>query len=547
MFLFFIAFAVVALRLVWLQVISAPDLAKQAEANRTNVITLTAKRGTIYDRNGNVLAMSVDCKTVYCNPKEVSDSERVAEILSADLGGEVSAYKELLEQDTTFVYLYMRADDSAAEQLLDDLKADDIADGIYTLADTKRVYPYGATGVQVLGFVGSDGEGLTGLEYQYNDILSGTDGEMRMEVGADGTPVAGGVSEVDEAQDGTDIVVSLDVNIQQTAEDAIANGVSTYYADSGSVVVMDPSSGEILAMCSTPTFDPTDTSSITNEALQLKPITDSYEPGSIFKVLTLTIGIDAGIISPDTNYTVPAQVQVGDDMVSDDDDRNYSMDMSVREIMRRSSNTGAILMANSIGADTFAAGVEAFGIGSTTGIDLPGESGGIVTKRADYAGNTLGAMSFGQAVSVPMIQMVRAIGAVANDGVLVTPHLLVSKDGKEVEWKSGDRVCSQETATTVTDVLRTVAREGTGTTAQVAGFDVVGKTGTAEMVDTEHGGYLAGKNMASMIGWANGDDPQVLVYVGLNGTPLLATDSSAYVFSTIMSEALGEMGVSPSA
>lgn len=539
--LLLVAFAVVCVRLVWLQVIQGPELSEAATQRRTNSITLTAKRGTIYDRSGNVLAMSVDCKTIYCNPKEVTDVSATAEVLAADLGGTADDYTDLLSKDTTFYYVKRKVDTSVAEKLSGDLTAKKLT-GVYQLSDTKRIYPYGQTAGQVLGLVGTDGHGLTGLELQYDDILSGTDGEMIVEAGADGTPIAGGTSETTEAQNGSDIVISIDVDIQQVAETNIAEAVTQYSADSGTVMVTDPATGEILACCSTPLLNPTDSSTTTDESLKLRPVSDSYEPGSIFKVLTLATGIENGLLSANTSFSVPASIQVGDDTVSDDDSRDYTMDMTCREILRRSSNVGAVMMGQTVGADLFSEGIAKFGIGTKTGIDYPGESAGIVTQRSDYTGATLGSMSFGQGVAVPMDQIVRAIGAIANKGTLTTPHFLVARDGKRVEWASGGQACSESTAEAVIDVMRTVVEEGTAVSAQVEGYDIAGKTGTGEQA-SEEGGYKKDSYLSSLIGFAPASDAQVLVYVGLNGTPYLASDSSAHTFSAIMGEALTDMGV----
>lgn len=547
-----VTFAILALvllvvvgKLVYLQVIDAQDLSSQAAAHRSNAITIQAKRGTIYDRNGNVLAMSVDCKTIYCNPQQVNDPSEAASVLAENLGGDATDYVDSLMGKGTFSYVKRQVDTDVAASIQKELEEKDIA-GVYYLDDTKRVYPYGKTGGQVLGVVGADGDGLSGLEYYYDDILKGTNGEMVLETGGGGVPIAGGNSQVTtEAKDGTDIVVSLDIDIQKTAEETIEKGVDEYDAESGSVMVTDPQTGEILAACSTPLFDITDTSQIEDGALNLKPVSSSFEPGSIFKVITAAIGIENGLVTPDSTFTVPGAVKVGDDWVTDDDGRTQTMDMTLREILRRSSNTGIATVAQDvIGEEDFANGVTAFGIGSKTGIDFPGETEGIVKQLNEYDGASLGAMSFGQSLAIPLVQMVKAVGSIANDGELVTPHFLVSKAGKKVSWKAQGRSVSKETADEVTDMMRTVVQEGTAQAAQVDGYDVAGKTGTGEQAD-EEGGYAESKYVSSLIGFANADDPKVLVYVGLNGTPYLATSSAAPLFSTIMSEALSDVGVLP--
>ncbi|WP_455139130.1 peptidoglycan D,D-transpeptidase FtsI family protein [Thermophilibacter sp.] len=533
---------VVAARLAWLQVVQAGELSSKARNQTTNVVTLHAKRGTIYDRNGNALAMSVECRTVYANPKEVSDPSGVADLLVENLGGDKSAYMELLTEDTTFVYLYLKADADPADKLASALDEADLT-GIYFLDDVKRTYPYGSVGAQVIGYVNAEGKALSGLELYYDDILTGTDGQMVMECGLYGTPVAGGAADVTEARDGTDLVIGLDVDLQDVCERVITEAVETYSAGSGSVMVTDPRTGEIRAACSTPLPD---FSNITdNASLNLKPVSSSYEPGSVFKVLTTSIGIDAGLFTPDSTYTVPARVLVGNDYVTDSDGRDYTMDMSVTTMMVRSSNTAmAQLEQDVIGNETFAAGVERYGIGQLTGIDYPGEVAGIVRSLDEYDGATGGSMAFGQALAVPAVQIVRAFGAVANGGAPTTPHFLVYRDGEEVSWPAGDAVVSGQTATEEIGMMRAVMQEGSGRLAQVEGYDFAGKTGTGEQA-SEEGGYQRGSYVSSLCGFANADDPQVLVYAALNQTPYLSGESTALPFREIAEQAVTILGVSP--
>lgn len=541
-------------RLVWWQVVQSEDLTHMAESRRSNVIKLKARRGTIYDRNGNVLATSEDCITIVCNPKEVEEPYRTAEVLASHLGGSSYDYVGSLQVNGVFSYIAKRVDTDVANAIKAELTELQLP-GVYYRQDTRRVYPYGAVGGQVLGVVGQDDAnddilvGKSGLELYYNDILSGQDGEMIVEMGLYGTPIAGAASQVTKkCVDGTDIVISLDINVQRVAEQRIVEGVDEYRAESGSVMVTDPQNGEILAACSTPLLNVADLSVVEAGADSLKLVSDSYEPGSIFKVLTASIGIEEGLIDPAQEYYVPAYVQVGDDMVADDDGREYDMYMDLREILRRSSNTGAALLAQDyIGADTFAAGVERFGIGQLTGIDFPGEVRGIVKARDEYDGSSLGSMSFGQGLAIPLVQMVRAIGAVGNHGIPTTPHFLLAKGTETVVWNPGERIIDNGTSRKVIDMMRTVIQEGTGVHAQVPGYDIAGKTGTGERADAVKGGYLEDAFTSSLIGFAPASDPTVLVYVGLNGTPFLAYDSAAPLFSSIMGEAIVDMGVLPDA
>ncbi len=535
--------AAVALRLFWLQVIDGPRLASEAESRRTNVVTLTARRGTIYDRNGKVLAMSVECQTIYANPKVVENASAVAQVLAQNLGGVASDYVGDLTADTTFRYIKRQVDQDVADKIKQELSDQGLA-GIYYLKDSKRVYPYGSTGAQILGFVGSEGTGLSGLEYYYNDILTGTDGQMIMETGLGGTPIAGGTSEVTEAQNGTDIMLSIDIDLQEEAERIIAEGVETYQSESGSVMVSDPKTGEIYAACSTPLPD---FSNLTDSSsLDLKLVSQSYEPGSVFKVITTSIGYDLGLYTPDTVYNVPARYTLGDNYVQDDDGRDYAEDMTLRYMLQHSSNPAMALLANEvIGPKRFAEGVEKFCIGQKTGIDFPGETTGIVKSYDEYDGTTAGYMAFGQSVAIPMIQIIRAFAAVGNQGTLTTPHFLIAKAGEKVDWPSGGQAISAEACEQEIDAMRAVMTDGTGKNGAVEGYDIAGKTGTGEQAKDGSDGYEGYYYVASLCGFANADDPEVLVYAGLNGTSHLALGSAAHIFHDVMQQSVAILGIAP--
>lgn len=536
--------AAVALRLFWLQVVDGPRLASEAESRRTNVVTLTARRGTIYDRNGKVLAMSVECQTIYANPKVVENASAVAQVLAQNLGGVASDYVGDLTADTTFRYIKRQVDQDVADKIKQELSDQGLA-GIYYLKDSKRVYPYGSTGAQILGFVGSEGTGLSGLEYYYNDILTGTDGQMIMETGLGGTPIAGGTSEVTEAQNGTDIMLSIDIDLQEEAERIIAEGVETYQSESGSVMVSDPKTGEIYAACSTPLPD---FSNLTDSSsLDLKLVSQSYEPGSVFKVITTSIGYDLGLYTPDTVYNVPARYTLGDNYVQDDDGRDYAEDMTVRYMLQHSSNPAMALLANEvIGPKRFAEGVEKFCIGQKTGIDFPGETTGIVKSYDEYDGTTAGYMAFGQSVAIPMIQIIRAFAAVGNQGTLTTPHFLIAKAGEKVDWPSGGQAISAEACEQEIDAMRAVmTTDGTGKNGAVEGYDIAGKTGTGEQAKDGSDGYEGYYYVASLCGFANADDPEVLVYAGLNGTSHLALGSAAHIFHDVMQQSVAILGIAP--
>lgn len=549
-------FCLAILRLAQLQIFMSDYLTNYGEQQSRTNVTILAKRGTIYDRNGNVLAMDVERQNISCNTnainlagKDADDSaskaeakERAANILAQYLGEDVQTYRDLFESSDGYALIKKNVDNDIADEIHTEFYNQQV-DGVYFDDTYERVYPYGSVAGQILGFVKDDGEGISGLELYYNDTLKGTNGTKSVVVGRYGQ-VAGSDSVITSAENGSDIVTSLDVNIQQMAEEQLVQGVADTNSESGNVMVTDPSTGEILAACSLPLYDPGERVSFSNEALKLTSVSDSYEPGSTFKILTMAIGYESGTINQNSTFTVPPEVQVGDDMVSDSDGRDYTMGMTPSEIMKRSSNTGAALVGMAIGADTFSEGIARFGIGSLTGIDFPGEVSGLVTSRDDYTGATLGSMAFGQGLSFPSIQLVRAVGAVANKGVMLTPHFAVQIGGETLDWGEGDQVVSQETAEMVTDDMRLVVNddEGTGRRARISGYDVAGKTGTGEMASSE-GGYQEDNFMSSFIGFANASDADVLVYVGLYGTAQHGGTAAAPIFSAIMSEALTDLGV----
>lgn len=515
-----------------------PAKSAVAEQSHTSTTTIYAHRGTIYDRHGNVLAMSEDCSMICCNPSQIQEPYVIANILVDHLGGDADTYVGKLMGTGSFAYVVRKIDVDDATAIMHDILDNHII-GVWEQPDMRRVYPYGSVGSQVLGIVGADGHGMTGLELYYDNLLCGVNGEQSVEVGNGGVPIADAVAEVTPAVDGTDIVISLDVTVQRKAESVILDGVDKYKAESGSVVVVEPSTGEILAACSTPFFDIGDLSYVPEGATSLKCVSSAYEPGSIFKILTAAIAIDSGSMRVDERFSVPAQVLVGEDYVSDVDGRDYTMEMDLREILRRSSNVGAAVVAQDrIGVDSFAMGISEFGVGSLTGIDYPGEIAGIVHSKDEYDGSTLGSMAFGQGLSIPAIQMVRAVSAVAEKGLMTQPHFLVQRGVEKVSYPRRYGIISAGTAEAITDMLCEVIDNGTGIAAQIDGYQIAGKTGTGEQSDLVRGGYSDDGFMSSLIGYAPADDPSVLVYVGLNGTPYHASDSSASLFADIMHEAL---------
>lgn len=525
------------------QIIFSQSNLQRANERRMLSMPLYSKRGTMYDRNGNVIVSSIDCKNVFANPQQINkkDFDTVVAKLVEQLDVEEDDVRSALAKDTTFVYIQRQVDEETAEMLeKEELPGIDFEDAV------KRIYPNDSLCSQVIGVTNTDGEGITGLENYYEDLLHGVDGSMIRERAADGSYIAGGAYKKTPAKDGTDIVLTIDMNIQRVAEEALAERVEAVGAAYGSVVVMDPNNGEILAACSYPTFNPTDLGNAKTEDMNLRAVTDTYEPGSVFKPVVVAGGIESEKIKASTTWNVPASIKVGDTNVTDDDGRGYEMVMDPREIIRRSSNVGMVVVADAIGEDDFQTGViERFQIGQEMGIDFPGESTGIVRKQSEWDGTTLRTMGFGQGISMPPIEVVRATAAIANGGKLVTPHFLKSSAGEDVDWtgKEEEGVISAETAESVREMMLAVVDEGTGETAQIAGYSVAGKTGTAQQAD-ESGGYRDHSFMSSFIGYAPVGAPKVLCYVSLDQTALHGYIAGP-AFVTIMEEALSVLGIGP--
>lgn len=467
-------FAVIALvfvgRLVYLQVIKSSEYSAMAQESRTANIETSPRRGTIYDRNGYVLATSVDATTIYANPYEVTDAKGEAKELAEILGGEAADYEALLtKDDISFVYIKRKADVEVADRVKELKLA-----GIYFLSDTKREYPYGQIGGQVIGTVNIDGEGLTGLELQYDDVLSGTGGKLVVERGRDGTPIPGGVKEEVAAVDGQDIIISLDISLQEKVEESLTQGVKDVNGESGNAIVMDAGTGEIYAAASLPLYDPNDLSTIVDGSeTQAKSITQIFEPGSIFKTVSTMAILENGVMGPEDEIFCPAVIEADEYQVSDAHERGDET-MTLRQILDNSSNVGISLSVEKLGFTELYNKIVKYNLNELTGVDYPGEGLGSLLPREQWAKITGYNISFGQGVSVTPLQMVRFYGALINDGVEVTPHFLVEKplSDETPAYATEDVVDNKEAIPTITSMLETVVSSGTGTGAQIEGYRV---------------------------------------------------------------------------
>jgi cell division protein FtsI (penicillin-binding protein 3) len=542
------AFLAISGRLLVLQVLEAKPLDQAAARQRLHTIELPADRGRIFDRNGDDLALSVPARTVYAQPRLVHDRAATARRLAPLLGRSPAQVAAQLGSRLPWVYLARK---------LPKAKGDAVArlklPGIGVLGDTARRYPAGPLAAQVLGFVGDDGAGLAGVEQQYDGLLRGRPGQLLLEQDPKGRPIPQGQRSLEPAVPGVDVVLTLDQDLQFVAERALDDAVKRFHAKGGSVVVLAPASGQVLAMANAPDFDPNDFGAAKPEARKNRAVTDVYEPGSTNKTLTAAAALEAGVVTPDTEVTVPPSLELCPGVKTFHDSHAHGTEtLTFAQVVAQSSNIGTIEVASKLGAERLAAAERAFGYGRRTGVDLPGESPGIVLPLRDWRCTDLGVNAIGQGVAVTVLQMASVYAAVGNGGVLEPPTLLrgtVDASGhyRPAHRRPGRRVLSQKTARTLAHILEGVVQKGgPGTLAALDDWTVAGKTGTARKPNPAGRGYLAGAYVSSFIGFAPARRPAVAVAVVLDQpTPIFGGVVAAPVFREVAGYALRRLGVLP--
>ena len=518
MCLFAVCAAVFLVRLVYLQVIIAPVYTAQAEESRTVGFYVEPRRGTIYDRNGHILAISVEATTVYANPSEVHDPAGTARSIAEVLGGKEADYISSLQasESPTFSYVKRKIDPNVAAKL----KERDL-DGIYFLEETKREYPYGQTGGQVIGACSIEVDeetnreyyvGICGLEMYYDKVLAGTPGYYSAEVGQDGTPIPGGVHESTPAVEGQDLVISIDIEFQAELERDLRDGVKRVQVNGGSAVVMDATNGEIYAAASSPFFNPANREKVPEGSMQLKAVTNLFEPGSIFKTVSATAILEEGTMTPSTKVKCPGYLEADGYIVSDAWDHD-TVTWDLRTIIAKSSNIGISLsVEKNLGFDKLYDAIGRYRLNTLTGIDYPGEQLGYLLEF-DYWSRVQGYnVTFGQGISVNAMQMLAFYGALVNDGVSQTPHFLLRKPQTDEvpTWETHEIIKNKKAIPQMTSMLQAVVEEGTGTDAGIDGYDCAGKTSTAEIFDEKNGGYREDAVNIAFTGFiANSNSPFV--------------------------------------
>jgi len=533
----------VGLKLWDLQVVQAADLKESALEQTLRTQDLEATRGTIFDRTGQILAFTIDSDSIYATPFDIEDPMGTSLVLSAALGLPLDQVLAAIQKDTGFVWLkrHLELEEAAAVAALD-------LPGIHAVVEPKRVYPMGVNVAHTVGFVDPDGTGIEGIEYQYNDLLAGRAGFIQEEWGKNNVPIP--QSEVDTvpAVPGADLITSIDLSIALVAREACEAALVRTGGLRCSVVVMDPRSGEILAMETGPSFDPEDVGNADPLTLQNMSVRYLYEPGSIMKAVTVSAAIEEGAVNPNTWLEVPTSIDL-DEFTIRDTGRDETESMQVRSIITRSSNVGTILIQQELGDELHRQYLYRFGFGQPTGVDISGEAIGQLNVDATCS-TCLPSAAIGYAVNTTLLQMASVYATIANNGIWVQPHLVreIVTAGESMPFVPERReVISSATAATVRLLLQSVVEsdQGTGRNAAIEGYSVGGKTGTTRVYDG--GKYHEDRHIASFVGMAPINDPRLVIAVmvqePING--YFGSQAAAPVFAEVMRAALLDLGVQP--
>ncbi|MHB8641458.1 MAG: peptidoglycan D,D-transpeptidase FtsI family protein [Gaiellaceae bacterium] len=500
-----IAFAALLGRAAWLQGVRASSLSRLAARQSTETVVLPASRGTIFDRVGVQLAIGEQATTVYADPQQVRDARLVAQAAQQTLGVNASQlYSQLLDKTKSFVYVERKADPQAAARLL----AKKLA-GIGSYPEERRVYPQSTVAAHVLGFAGVDNNGLAGLELELDKTLAGKPGSETVVKDALDHPI--NIQNERAARDGRDVFLTIDHAIQANAESVLKATIAKWHAKSATAIVLDPQTGAVLAMAVAPGFSSNAFGATPASVTRNIAVTDVYEPGSTFKLVTVAGVLSDHDVTPQTTFTLPYSIRVADRVIHDAEQRGTQR-MSVARILAQSSNVGAITLAEKfLGKDRLSSWIGRFGFGRATGVGFPGESDGFVLPPDKWSGSTIGNVPIGQGIAVTPIQMATAYATVANGGWLVQPHLVDRIAGSAPVEVKRHRILAPAIAREVNAMLQNVVLDGTGTLAAVPGYKVAGKTGTAQIPDAH--GYSTSKYVASFVGMVPASKPRLVILV----------------------------------
>lgn len=529
-------------RVVYVQVIGADRFAAFGESQRVRRVPLPAARGAIFDRNGRELALSVPQRTVWVNPKLVTDPLAEAEKLAPVLNMDVGAVRDQLTKSSSFAYLKRKVPDAVGKRV-DALRLD----GVFTLPEPKRFLPAGALAAPVIGKVGLDNDGLSGLEAKYEKALEGTPGLLVVERDPGGREIPGGVRQHVPSARGQDLVLTLDRSLQYETERVLGEEIVKASAKGGMAAVMDTRSGEILAMASLVAGED---GAPPQPASSNRALTAVFEPGSVNKLITVAGALEAGVIAPTDKLSVPGTIRVGNHTFGEHAPRGTEY-WSITDIVANSSNVGSIMIGKKLGKDRLDAFLRKFGFGQRTAVGFPGESAGLLLDPDKWYSTSMGTTPIGQGLAVTAVQMLAAYNTIANGGEYVAPKLVkatVDEQGRQrpTPPSARRRVVSTRTANEMTAMLSEVIRVGTAPLAAIDGYTVAGKTGTARKPAENVRGYKAGAYVSSFAGFVPAEKPALTAMVVLDEpTPIYGGLVAAPRFAQIAEYALRELRIPP--
>src|SRR5436190_10314258 len=529
LFACFLLLLVVAIsRAAWVQGIQGGSLSADAQSQHTQTVTIPGQRGRILDRRGRELAVSEDAADIVATPYQVKDPAATARRLAPLLNvPETQVLRELADRSSGFAYLGRQVDLGTADKI----RKLNIT-GIASVPSARRIYPEGKLAAQVIGTVGVDNQGLTGLEAGDDSLLGGANGERTVTVDGLGKEIERNT--VNGAQQGQDLRLTIDAGIQARTEEVLAGLARTYQPKGATAIVMDPRDGQVLAMADWPTVDPGNPSAADAKDLQNMATGFTYEPGSTFKAFTVAGALSEHQVTPSTVFELPTEIQVADRTISDAEPRGPES-LPVAQILAQSSNVGAVKIGLELGAQRFYDWVRRFGFGDPTGVEYPGEERGIVPTPSQFSGSTMGNLPIGQGLSVTPIQMAAAYAAIANGGILRAPRLVMDQGDTPVPEPAGRRVISPQTAAQLRQMLEGVlAPGGTASDVSVPGYTLGGKTGTAQVA--VNGTYSNSRYVASFVGFAPAANPRLLVAVVVD-----EPQQGSYYGGTVAAPAFGEI------
>lgn len=543
--LFILLLSFLLIRVIYLQLARAYNLSFLAKKQHTAIIELQPKRGTIYDRNVRPLAVSLNLDSVYANAREVRDKKATARRLSETMGLSDQFVYDRISRDKGFIWLKRKLSPPEAAKV----KSLGIK-GIEFVKEPKRVYPNNSLASQIIGYAGTDNKGLEGLELRYDEYLKGTRGYRATLRDARRRPIASFEYEYYPSVDGLDLILTVDDVVQHIAERELDWAVQKFHPIGACIIVMDPQTGDILAMSSRPTFNLNTFQRVNAEKKRNRAVTDMYEPGSIFKIVTAAAALDTKSVGLNDRFYCEngAWRHAGGKILHDHKPHGW---LTFRQVIEKSSNIGTVKVGIKLGGGNLYTYIKRFGFGDMTNIDLPGEVPGFIRPPSKWSGTSIYAIPMGQEVTVSSLQMACALSAIANGGKLMKPRIIQSiqdKHGemiKEYQPAVVRQVMSETTAATMRDILSGVVEDGTGQLAKVDGYDVGGKTGTSQKI--ENGTYSHSKFIASFIGFAPVKDPKIVVVVMLDQPHPLYFGGvvAAPVFSRVVRDTLRYMDIRP--